>query len=525
MAHLLHELITDAAWRTPAGLALRYGDNSLNYSQLAQCVEASAQALLALDLQRGDRVAVFLEKREEAVLAMFGAAAAGCAFVPINPLLKPEQVAHILRDSGARILVTSPARRAVLDPVLARCPDLRCVLQTGEALPQRGALPVLGWDACLRDAAPRDAHRIIDSDLAALIYSSGSSGRPRGVVLTHRNLLAGADSLVRCLGMQGQDRILAALPLSREDGFSQLSSAFASGAALVLMNPLLTRDIPDMVALERITGLTAVAPLWIQLSALEWQQRHALRYLASAGAPLPRDTLLSLQRRLPHTKIFVMTGLSDAFRSCVLGPDELLTRPGSIGKAMPNAELLVLDGDGRPCGPGEPGELVQRGALVAPGFWNDPSASSETFRALPGTPGMPLSETGMWSGETVRADADGYLYPLGRADELIKTSGYRVSPGEIEEVVYTSGLVAEVAAVGIAHPVHGQAIALVATPAPGCVLDSTALLAPCRAQLPRYMLPCLVDMRAEPLPRDAGGRIDRRRLARELGQLFAQALV
>lgn len=524
MAHLLHDLITEAAWRNPTGLALRYGDNSLNCAQLPQCVEASAQALLALDLQRAERLAIFLEKREESVLAMFGAAAAGCAFVPINPLLKPEQVVHILRDSGARVLLTSPARRALLDPVLERCPDLRFVLQTGEGLAQRRALPVLAWDACLREAAPRDAHRVIDADLAALMYTSGSSGRPKGVVLTHRNLVAGADSPVRCLGMQSQDRILAALPISREDGFSQLSSAFASSAALVLMNPLVTRDIPDMVALERITGLTAVAPLWIRLADLDWQERHALRYLASSG-PLAHATVQSLQRHLPRTKMFVMVGLSEAFRSTVLGPGELLARPGSIGKAMPNAELLVLDPTGRPCGPGEPGELVQRGPLVSPGYWNDRSASVETFRALPGAPGMPLAETAMWSGETVRDDADGYLYPMGRGDELIQTSGYRVSPGEIEDVVHSCALVAEVAAIGIAHPVHGMAIALVATPAPGCVLDSASLLAPCRARLPRYMLPCLVEMRSDPLPRDAGGKIDRHQLARELGQLFAEALV
>ena len=233
MARLLHELITDAAWRTPDGLALRYADNSLDYSQLAQCVDAAARALLGLGLQRCERVAVFLEKREEAVLAMFGAAAAGCAFVPINPLLKPDQVAHILRDSGARVLVTSPARRAVLEPVLARCPDLRCLVQTGSDGPALKGLAVFGWDGWLRDAAALDPHRCIDSDMAALFYTSGSSGMPKGVVLSHRNFVAGADSVVHFLENQAQDRILSVLPLSFDYGFSQLTTAFSHRASVV----------------------------------------------------------------------------------------------------------------------------------------------------------------------------------------------------------------------------------------------------------------------------------------------------
>lgn len=320
MAYLLHEIVTEAAWRTPSALALRDADRSLNYTELEQCVQASAQALLGLGLQRGERVAVLLERCEEAVLAMFGAAAAGGAFVPINPALKPEQVAHILRDSGACILLVAPGQRALLDPVLGRCPALRCVVQTGGQGEDGHARPVLGWDACLRQARSREAHRVIETDLAAILYTWGGPAYPKGMVLTHRKLLAGADSLARCLGIQAQDRILAVLPFCRKDGFSQMSAAFASSAAVVLSPTRDMRELADVVARERITGLAAAGPLFTRLAQFDWHERHALRYLASCGSLLPPEAVASLRRRLPCTQLFLMHSIGDAFLCTVLAP-------------------------------------------------------------------------------------------------------------------------------------------------------------------------------------------------------------
>lgn len=519
MAQLVHELITEAAGRTPQGLALRYLDNSLGYAQLARGIDVAAQGLLALGLERGERVAIFLDKCEEAVLALFGAAAAGLVFVPVNPLLKAAQVGHLLRDSGARVLLTSPGRLLALQTELGQCPALRCVLQTGSEDGMLPGLGVLGWDGWLRRAAAapvRVPHRRIETDIAALLYTSGGSGAPKGVVLSHRNLVAGAAGVAVDLGHSAQDRILALLPFSLAYGLSQLTGAFAAGAAVVLMNPLLTRDIPALVARERITGLAALPPLWIQLAELHWEGAHSLRYLTSSGGILPRATLDLLRQRLPQARPYLMFGMTEVFRSACLAPDQLDVRPDSIGKAVAHAEVMVLRPDGQPCAPGEAGELVQRGPLVALGYWNDTARTAERFRSLPASEGLPLAELALWTGDTVRMDDQGYLYFLGRSDETIKTGGYRVSPSEIEDVLYATGLVEEAAAVGLDHPVLGQAIALAVTARPGCLVDAAALLAACRARLPAYMMPVLAQVRAAALPRGPNGKFDRRLLAAQM---------
>src|SRR6185312_7014610 len=268
----------------------------------------------------------------------------------------------------------------------------------------------------------------------AILYTSGSTGKPKGVMLSHRNMVAGAKSVASYLENGPQDVLLAALPLSFDAGFSQLTTAFHAGARVVLLNYLLPRDVLRALDAERVTGLTGVPPLWIQLSDLEWPAGIAqhLRYIANTGGRMPRETLEKLRARLPRTKPFLMYGLTEAFRSTFLPPEEVDRRPDSIGKAIPNAEILVLRDDGTPCEPDEPGELVHRGALVGMGYWNDAAKTAERYKVLPGREaGFVLPEIAVFSGDTVRRDRDGYLYFIGRRDEMIKTSGYRVSPTEI----------------------------------------------------------------------------------------------
>jgi acyl-CoA ligase (AMP-forming) (exosortase A-associated) len=529
MATLIHELIFDMAQRAPHAAALSWQGEETSYAALAQAVRETAATLLTLGLQRGARVAVYLEKRPENVIAMFGAAAAGGVFVPVNPLLKPEQVAYILADCNVAILVTSRERLAQLVPALATCPDLQTVLLTGEPLPQTslGKVRLLPWTAVPTDVpatgapAPRP-HAAIDMDMAAILYTSGSTGRPKGVVLSHRNMLAGALSVSGYLRNTPEDRILCVLPLSFDYGLSQLTTAFASGACAVLMNYLLLRDIVEAVEQEAITGLAAVPPLWVQLSQLSWPLSTPLRYITNSGGVMQRATLDKLRQALPRTQVYLMYGLTEAFRSTYLAPEQLERRPGSIGQAIPNAEVLVLRPDGSVCDADEPGELVHRGALVALGYWNDAARTAERFKPLPPqASGLVLPELAVWSGDTVRRDAEGYLYFVGRSDDMIKTSGYRVSPAEIEEVVYASGLVGDAAALGLPHAVLGQAIALLVTPAPGVELLRDSVLAACRARLPSYMVPQWVEIRDGVLPRNPNGKIDRPLLARELAQAYA----
>ncbi|MDE2455697.1 MAG: AMP-binding protein, partial [Burkholderiales bacterium] len=354
---LLHELPTLA--RQPEAPALTAGRDTLSYGELAQALRGFAAGAVALGLQRGERVGIYLEKRVETVVASFGAPAAGAVFVPMNPLLKPEQVVFIMQDCDVRLLVTSPERLALLAPALAACPGLRHVVVT-EAPAEAPALPsgvgLVVWSELL--AAPaRAGHRVIDTDMAAILYTSGSTGRPKGVVLSHRNMVAGAKSVASYLGNHEQDTLLAALPLSFDAGFSQLTTGFHSGARVVLLNYLLPRDVLRAMEREKVTGLTAVPPLYIQLAALPWPAAvgEHLRYFANTGGRMPRETLAALRERVPRAKPFLMYGLTEAFRSTYLPPEEVDCRPDSIGRAIPNAEILVLREDGSECAADEPG--------------------------------------------------------------------------------------------------------------------------------------------------------------------------
>ena len=522
-ASLLPELISASANRQPDAIALTYGKQSMSYGQLQQSIADFVGGVIGLGLQRGERIAIYLEKRLETVIASFGTTAAGCAFVPLNPLLKADQVAYILRDCNVRALVTSPERLPLLASALPTCHDLRHVIVVNsEPLPVSAEpLTWLHWDDLLQSDAQK-GHRVIDTDMAAILYTSGSTGKPKGVVLSHRNMVAGAKSVASYLENTADDTLLAALPLSFDAGFSQLTTAFHTGARVVLLNYLLPQDVLKALAREGVTGLTAVPPLYIQLSQLEWPAAigERLRYFANTGGRMPRETLAALRSRLPNSRPFLMYGLTEAFRSTYLPPDEVDRRPDSIGKAIPNAEILVLREDGSPCAANEPGELVHRGALVGMGYWNDHEKTAERYKPLPAsTPGrdagLVLPEIAVFSGDTVRRDEEGFLYFIGRRDEMMKTSGYRVSPTEVEEVLYATQLVGECVAFGVDHPALGQAIQAIATPPPGGSLDTAELLAECRRRMPAYMVPAGIVVRQGPLPRNPNGKIDRKSLAGE----------
>jgi acyl-CoA ligase (AMP-forming) (exosortase A-associated) len=518
----LHQLIAENAARRAGSPALTFKDTTLTYAALQRELESFAGALNAVGLERGQRVGVYLDKRIETVVSLFGASIAGGVFVPVNPLLRPRQVAHIVNDCDVRVLVTSRERLELLREELEACPSVTHVIVVGEPAAFAEPLPayeVLAWaDVCVAPAE-RPAEPVgIDVDMAAILYTSGSTGKPKGVVLSHRNLLAGAESVSEYLENNGDDCILAALPLSFDAGFSQLTTGFWAGAHVVLINYLVPGDVVRLCAQHRVTGLTCVPPLWIQLADQPWpaEATAALRYFANTGGRMPRATLQKLRAIFPSARPYLMYGLTEAFRSTYLDPSEVDRRVDSIGKAIPNAEILVVRPDGSRCDPGEHGELVHRGALVAMGYWNDPERTAQRFKPAPGRDyGLGDSELAVWSGDLVVADEDGFLYFVSRQDEMIKTSGYRVSPTEIEEVVYDTGLVGGAVALGIDDPRVGQSIVLVVSPANGNGLTSETLLAQLRSELPLYMIPKEVVVR-ETLPRSPNDKFDRNLLRQEL---------
>ncbi len=545
MLSLVHQLVQYKAASRPDNDALRLKDETLTYQQLWQRIQAAASGLEQLGLNRGDRVATYLPKTFESVITLFAASTAGCVFVPINPLLKPAQVQHILQDCNVACLVTSADRATQLAEVLSNTTPDPSIIIADSKNPQKTSPSTYLWcDLCSTIENPFDPFdrqmSITDEDVAAILYTSGSTGKPKGVVLSHHNLLSGAESVASYLKNTADDRLLAVLPFSFDYGLSQLTTAFFSGASVVLMDYLLPRDVIRAVERYGITGLAAVPPLWNQLADLEWPSaaHSGLRYITNSGGAVTPALSDKLHHALPHTAIYLMYGLTEAFRSTYLPPEQLAVRPTSIGKAIPNAEVVVVRPDGSLCDDNEAGELVHRGPLVALGYWNAPEKTAERFKPFPCPKHsqLPFKDIAVWSGDKVYRDSDGYLYFVSREDEMIKTSGYRVSPAEVEEVLLNADWIGEAVALGIPHPTLGQAIlAVISTSASDGFENKSALQDTqgkhdelevnvkrhCQQSLPNYMIPSSIIV-LDALPKNPNGKIDRAGLHRNYQDLFTQ---
>jgi acyl-CoA ligase (AMP-forming) (exosortase A-associated) len=492
--------------------AVTVGAVTLTYRELAEQVAAAAAGLHALGARRGDRVVVYAEKRPETVVALLAVAAAGAVFVPVNPQYRQGQLAHVVRDCSPRAVITTAERLRTVQAAAENGSVRHVVLIGGEppAVATQGprSVPWAELAGARPDPIP-EAAAVIDTDVAAIMYTSGSTGGPKGVVLSHRNLLAGAASVAGYLRHTPEDVVLGVLPLSFDAGLSQLTTTLHAGAHVVLADYLRSKDVVRLCARHGVTGLTGVPPLWLQLAEQDWPAAatERLRYFANTGGRMPAAALARLRQLFPAAAPYLMYGLTESFRSTYLDPAQVDQRPDSIGKAIPNAEVLVLRPDGSPCSPGEHGELVHRGALVGLGYWNDPVRTAERFRPLPRPDGAVGPEIAVWSGDTVYRDAEGFLYFVGRGDEMIKTSGYRVSPTEIEEAAYATGLIAEAVALGVEDARLGQHIVLFAA----LREDGTPPAALSRAlagTLPSYMLPQHVHV-LDRLPRSVNGKFDR----------------
>ena len=522
MSLLLHQIVLRQAAKTPSATALGHKDQWFDYQTVSRQIRAVAAGLQHLGLMQHERVAIYLPKTFEAVFSFFGATAAGGVMVPVNPVLKAAQVVHILKDCNVRVLITNQARLRQLAEVIGQCHDLRHIIVVDGDGAVADMAGVIDWAGFVQPCTNWQPLPSIDADMAAILYTSGSTGKPKGVVLSHRNMVSGANSVAEYLGNTAQDRLLCVLPFSFDYGFSQLTTAFLCGASCYLLEYLLPGDVIKTVDKQQITGLGLVPPLWVQIAELPWLDGmgDSLRYFTNTGGAMPTTTLGELRQRLRHASPFMMYGLTEAFRSCFLPPEQVDLRPGSIGKAIPNADVMVINEQGELCGPHEPGELVHRGALVSLGYWNDPERTRERFRPAPcAIAEIPGKELAVWSGDVVRKDDEGYLYFIGRRDDMIKTSGYRVSPTEVEEVVYASGLVAEVAAIGVPHDRLGQAIVLVVVSSDNTTIDTAALIDHCQQGLPAYMVPLQVKQQTA-LSRNPNGKIDRKPLLEEYRNLF-----
>jgi acyl-CoA ligase (AMP-forming) (exosortase A-associated) len=476
--------------------ALVLRGEALSYKALRTRVGQLAARLTARVPEPGARVATWAAKGELTCLLPLAAARAGLVHVPINPLLKRAQVAHILADSGAKLLTGTKARLDTLEQ--GDVPKACAVLDEKAAIEaSRDADPM----------APSDA----DTDaLVAILYTSGSTGKPKGVMLSHANLWLGAVSVAHYLGLERDDVVLAVLPLSFDYGQNQLLSAWYAGASGAPLDYLTPRDVIKACARHGVTTLAAVPPLWVQLVEQDWPAEAVtpMRRLTNSGGALTVDLVQRLRGLFPQARLFPMYGLTEAFRSTYLDPSLVDSHPTSMGKAIPFAEILVVGDDGRVTPAGEEGELVHCGPLVAQGYWQDAARTAERFKPAP--QGSRYGGTAVWSGDRVVRDADGLLHFVGRRDAMIKSAGNRISPQEIEDAALATGLVAEAAAVGVKEERLGQTVLLVVRGSG----DDDGLRAALKRDLPNFMQPHAIRW-VERMPLNPNGKIDRAALQAE----------
>jgi acyl-CoA ligase (AMP-forming) (exosortase A-associated) len=477
--------------------ALVMRGETLSFKDLRTRVGRLAGWLASAVPAPGARVASWLAKGEMACFLPLAAARAGLVHVPINPVLKRAQAAHIVADSGASLIIATSARLTTLEP--------------GDVPP---GCAVLAEEAAQAMAASADQvlppSSIDPQTLAALLYTSGSTGRPKGVMLSHANLWLGAVSVAHYLGLAEDDVTLAVLPLSFDYGQNQLLSTWHAGGSVVPLDYLTARDVIKACGRYGVTTLAAVPPLWVQLVEQEWPGDAVtpIRRLTNSGGALTVELVRELRSIFPQAKLFPMYGLTEAFRSTYLDPALVESHPTSMGKAIPFAEILVIGDDGAVTAPDEEGELVHCGPLVARGYWNDGARTAERFRPAP--PASVYGGTAVWSGDRVRRDGDGLLQFVGRRDAMIKSAGNRISPQEIEEAALATGLVAEAAALGVPDPQLGQAVHLIVRGSG----DEPALRAALKRELPNFMQPQTIRW-VERMPLNPNGKIDRAALEAE----------
>lgn len=501
---LLHDYIRRSARTTPDKIALVCGPSRITYSDLVTSSSAFAGYLFDEGLKKGDRVAIMIDSSPEAVISIFGTLQAGGCIVVVNPATPGERLGYILQNCGAQFLVASADKRARIEQAKLLCANPPITVWTGmDDDKQQGA----NFSNILIDQRPSPEVRLIDMDLAAIIYTSGSTGRPKGVTLLHRNIDCAVDGIAEYLENNCEDVILALLPLSSSYGLLQVLVTCKTGGRVVLEKGLgYPYEIIKRINEEGVTGFAGAPTMWaiiLKLDGLENEKFPSLRYISNAAAAMPASFVPRLKKIFPKTKLFLMHGLTECLRTTYLPPSEVETRTTSVGRGMSNIELWIGDADGRKLPPGQVGEMFVRGSSVMPGYWNDPE---ETAKAL--IPGAYPWEKFLRTRDLFTMDQEGYFYFVARADELIKCRGEKVSPIEVEDVIYALEPVQEVRVIGVPDEVLGRAVKAEIVLKEGRILSAQEVKVQCRQHLEDFKVPSAVEF-VPCLPKTQAGKIKR----------------
>lgn len=506
----VEDFLRRSAALRPDKVALVAGTRRWTYADLDEASDRLAGALAARGFDRGERAIVLMDNSAEALIAMFGVLKAGGVFSPLNPSTKAQKVGYVLANCRAAAILTQDRLLPIAREAREMAPSVRLVVSAGGG---DDTADTQDFGALIGEGRPAPTTPGITIDLSMLIYTSGSTGVPKGVMMTHQNVDAAATSITTYLENTPDDVILSCLPLSFDYGLYQALMAFKLGATLVLeKNFAFPQAVLSKIGPEGVTGLPLVptmAALILQMRDLAPGAFPGLRYITNTAAALPVAHIERLRALFPSTTLYSMYGLTECKRCTWLPPAELDRRPGSVGIAIPGTEAYVVDADGRKVPPGVEGELVIRGPHVMKGYWEDEAATSRALK-----PGPFPWEKVLYTGDLFRTDEDGFLYFVGRKDDIIKSRGEKVSPKEIENVLYALPGIREAAVVGVPDAVLGQAIRAVVATEPGVALTAKDVLRHCAGRLEDYMVPKSVVFR-DALPKTDTGKISRRQVEAE----------
>lgn len=513
----LEQFLERSAAAHPDKVAIICGDRRLTYADIESQCNRLAHGLIAEGVQRGDRVGVYLDNTVESVLSVWAILKAGAVFMMVNPTTKSDKLSYVLNNSRATALILPRRKVNTLGDVWTETQHLKSIVTVGVGPePAADAASDKAFvaldDLLIRHAADNQPprKRCIDIDLAALIYTSGSTGNPKGVMLTHLNMVSAATSITTYLENRHDDIVLNVLPLSFDYGLYQVLMAFKFGGTVVLERGFTyPHSVLETVVRERVTGLPLVPTMLailLQMDLTKYDFTH-LRYVTNTAAALPVEHIRQLRQLLPHVTIYSMYGLTECKRVSYLPPDQIDIRPASVGRGMPNEEVYVVDDQGRRLGAGEVGELVVRGANVMKGYWELPAETDQRLK-----PGPLPNDMQLHTGDLFRADDEGYLYFVGRKDDIIKSRGEKVAPREVENVLCNHPAVAEAAVIGLPDLLLGQSIKAIVTLRPNADVTERDLLRHCAANLEDFMVPQVVEIR-ESMPKTGNGKINKRELA------------
>jgi amino acid adenylation domain-containing protein len=510
---LLHDYLAHSASRLRAKVALVCGPHRLSYGELDARANALANHLAAAGIARGDRVMIFGDNCVETVIAFWAALKANAVACIVNPLTKADKLGYLLNDCRPTAVITDQHLREVFEAPVRNSPWLRRVVVSGPCDETGlGTLPnAVRWDEALdADGTAPPPRRCIDIDLAAIVYTSGSTGDPKGVMLTHRNMLTAATSIASYLELREDEVILDVLPLAFDYGLYQMIMAFRTGARLVLERSFaFPGQILDLVAKEKVTGFPGVPTVFATMSGLKSLRDYdlrSIRYVTNTGAALPLKHITMLQDLFPHARIYSMYGLTECKRCTYLPPEDLARKPASVGIAIPNTEMWIVDENDRRVGPGVVGQLVIRGATVMKGYWGKPEATARKLK-----PGPLPGEQVLYTGDFCRLDDEGYLYFVGRSDEIIKSRGEKVAPKEVENALMDIPGVSEAAVVGIPDDLLGEAVKAFVVLEPGGSLGEKQIQRECQRRLENFMVPKQIVIVPD-LPRTDTAKLNKRAL-------------